>query len=59
MKNMIRSREAQEDEDIWSAIQYLDPDLADEGSNRAVIVTVLAVALLICAIWFSLRLRGL
>ena len=56
---MIRARQTERDEDIWSAIQYLDPDLADKVSNSAVIVAVLAIALLISAIWISLQLRGL
>jgi hypothetical protein len=56
---MIRSRDAEEDEEIWSAIQYLDPDLRDQRTNSTVIVVVLSVALLICAVWVSLRLRGL
>lgn len=56
---MIRSRESERDEDIWSAIQYLDPDLGDNGSNSAVTVTALSVVVLIFAIWVLLKLRGL
>ena len=56
---MIRSRETERDEDIWSAIQYLDPDLGDNGSNGAVSITVLTVALLIGVILILLHLRGL
>ena len=58
-KNVIRNRDAEEDVDIWSAIRYLDPDLPAKGSNWAVIVGLLAVALLLCATWFSLQLRAL
>jgi hypothetical protein len=56
---MIRSRETERNEDIWSAIQYLDPDCGDKGSNRAVIVTAISVVVLVFAVWVLLQLRGL
>ena len=55
---MIASRET-EDEDIWSAIQYLDPDLNVEGSNAAVSVAMLFAVLLVCTILLMLKMRGL
>lgn len=55
---MIRSRETERDEDIWSAIQYLDPDL-DNESNRAVSVTAISVVVLVFMIWILLQLRKL
>lgn len=56
---MIRSRETDEDEVIWSAIHYLDPDLEHKRSDSAVIFTLLYVAFLIGMILILLRLRGL
>ena len=57
-KKTIASRET-EDEDIWSAIQYLDPDLNVEGSNAAVTVAMLFAVLLVCTILLVLKVRGL
>lgn len=56
---MIRIRETERDEDIWSAIQYLDPDLGDNGSNRAVSVAAISVVVLVFTIWVLLQSRGL
>ena len=56
---MLRRRETEEDEEIWSAIHYLDPDLRDKRSDSAVAVTVVALALVIGMVLMLLNLRGL
>ena len=55
---MIRNRETDANEVIWSVIHYLDPDL-EKRSDSAVIFTVLSAALLIGTILILLKLRGL
>jgi heme/copper-type cytochrome/quinol oxidase subunit 4 len=46
-------------EEIWSAIRYLDPDERDKDreAKSATIIAVLAVLLTVCAVWVVLRLR--
>jgi hypothetical protein len=49
-------------EEVWSAIRYLDPDEYDKDiqAKSATIITVLALLLIVCAVWivFWLRVRG-
>ena len=48
-------------EEVWSAIRYLDPD--ERGKDReakfATIIAVLALLLMICAVWVVRWLRVL
>ena len=46
-------------EEIWSAIRYLDPDERDKDreAKSATIIAVLAVLLTVCNVWVVLRLR--
>jgi len=46
-------------EEIWSAIRYLDPDERDKDreAKSATIIAVLAVLLTVCAVWVVLWLR--
>jgi hypothetical protein len=50
-------------EEIWSAIRYLDSDeqAKQKESNRATTIAVLALLLIVCAVWgvLWLRVRGL
>lgn len=56
---MIRSKETAEDKYMWSAIQYLDPDLEHQRSDSAIIFTMLSAVFLIGTILILLKLRGL
>ena len=56
---MIRKRETEEDEDIWSAIQCPDPDLAHKRSNSVVALIALTLVLVIGAVLIILDLPGL
>ena len=46
-------------EEVWSAIRYLDPD--EQGSrsraDTSTIIAVLALLLIVCAVWVLLWLR--
>jgi hypothetical protein len=46
-------------EEIWSAIRYLDPDERDKDreAKSATIIAVLTVLLTVCAVWVVLWLR--
>jgi hypothetical protein len=46
-------------EEVWSAIRYLDPDERDKDreAKSATIIAVLAVLLTVCAVWVVLWLR--
>lgn len=46
-------------DEVWSAIRYLDPDKSakDRQATSATIITVLALLLIICAVWVVLWLR--
>lgn len=46
-------------DEVWSAIRYLDPDKCDQDrqATSATIITVLALLLIICAVWVVLWLR--
>ena len=48
-------------EEVWSAIRYLDPDERDKDreAKSATIIAVLALLLVICAVWVVLWLRVL
>ena len=48
-------------EQVWSAIRYLDPDERgkDREAKSATIIAVLALLLMICAVWVVLWLRVL
>ena len=46
-------------EEVWSAIRYLDPDgrNKDKEAKSATIIAVSALLLMICAVWVVLWLR--
>jgi hypothetical protein len=50
-------------EEVWSAIRYLDPDEVhkDRKAKTATIMAVLALSVTVCAVWVVLwlRVRGL
>jgi hypothetical protein len=50
-------------EEVWSAIRYLDPDERDKDrkAKSATITAVLALLLTVCTVWVILwlRIRGL
>jgi hypothetical protein len=52
-----------DEEQVWSAIRYLDSDeqAKQKESNRATTIAVLALLLIVCAVWgvLWLRVRGL
>jgi hypothetical protein len=56
-------REQVDQEEVWSAIRYLDPDEQDKDreAKSATIIAVLALLLTVCAVWVVLwlRMRGL
>ena len=61
---MLSDEPAMEDEqldqeEIWSAIRYLDPDERDKDreAKSATIIAVLTVLLTVCAVWVVLWLR--
>jgi len=51
------------DEEVWSAICYLDPDeqARVRESNVATVIAVLALLLIVCVVWVLiwLQVRGL
>jgi hypothetical protein len=56
-------RERVDQEEVWSAIRYLDPDERDKDreAKSATIIAVSALLLTVCAVWVVLwlRMRGL
>ena len=54
----MKDRVTDEEEDIWSAIKYLDPDEKHQDGNGAAIVISLTLALLACLIWVLSYFRG-
>ena len=56
---MKKDQMTDEDQEIWSAIRYLDPDEKQPGSSAAVMITLLAITLLIGFVLIELRLRAL
>jgi len=56
-------REQVDQEEVWSAIRYLDPDEQDKDreAKSATINAILALLLTVCAVWVVLwlRMRGL
>ncbi len=51
-----------DEEEVWSAIRYLDPDEQekDREANTATLIAVLALLLIVCSVWVLLwfRLKG-
>jgi hypothetical protein len=45
-----------DEEEIWSAIRYLDPD-AKKAMNRAEIIGILALLLMLGAVWALFHFR--
>jgi hypothetical protein len=56
-------REQVDQEEVWSAIRYLDPAerVKDREAKSAAIIAILALLLTVCAVWVVLwlRVRGL
>jgi hypothetical protein len=56
-------REQVDQEEVWSAIRYLDPDEQDKDreAKSTTIIAVLTLLLTVCAVWVVLwlRMRGL
>ena len=52
-----------DDEEVWSAICYLDPDepARRKESNVATVIAVLALLFMVCVVWalLWLQIRGL
>jgi hypothetical protein len=48
-----------DEEEIWSAIRYLDPDEKekDKEATRATIIAILAILLICSGVWVLLWLR--
>jgi hypothetical protein len=44
-------------EKIWSAIRYLDPDQTHSAGGTAIMVALLALVILVCAVWGLLWLK--
>ena len=54
--------EQMDQQEVWSAIRYLDPDERDQDrEQKTAILAVLALLLTVCAVWVVLwlRVRGL
>ena len=51
--------EAGQDPEIWAAIRDLDPDRSENESNVACVVTLVALAAVVCVVWLMIHLRGL
>ncbi|MBV9072489.1 MAG: hypothetical protein JOZ10_02560 [Acidobacteria bacterium] len=53
----------EQDEQIWAAITYLDPDLAldleDKRAKGFAMLALIATTLLICGLWIALRMKAL
>jgi hypothetical protein len=47
------------DPEIWAAIRDLDPDRSENESNVACVVTLVALAAVVCVVWLLIHLRGL
>ena len=45
-----------DNEEVWSAIRYLDPDERekDKEANTAAVIAILAILLIIGSVWFLL-----
>ena len=48
-----------QEQEIWAAIRYLDPDDKQKPAKSAASVSVLALALLICLVFVLLRVHAL
>ena len=47
------------DPEIWAAIRDLDPDRSKNESNLACVVTLIALAAVVCVVWLLIHLLGL
>jgi hypothetical protein len=47
------------DDEIWTAICYLDPEMTESGNNLAVTITLIAIFSICLACWIVFHLRGL
>jgi hypothetical protein len=47
------------DEEIWSAIRYLDPDEKHKDGNYAETIAILGIVLLLFTVWLLLHFRQL
>jgi len=47
------------DQEIWSAIRYLDPETTETEHNLAVTITLIAIFSICLACWIVFHLRGL
>ena len=49
-------REQVDQEEVWSAIRYLDPNerVKDREAKSATIIAILALLLTVCAVWVVL-----
>jgi hypothetical protein len=50
----MQDKMADQEQEIWSAIRYLDPDEKDSGADVAGIITVVAILLVILIVWVLL-----
>jgi len=52
-------KEEKVDEEVWSAIRYLDPDEQekDKETNLASVIATLAILIILGSVWFLLWLR--
>ena len=55
----VEDLESLPDKAIWFAIRYLDPELKQKTPETPAFVALISVIILVCAIVFSLYLRGL
>jgi len=47
------------DQELWSVIRYLDPELDRRANDFAVIIAILAIVSIVCVVYLSLHFRGL
>jgi hypothetical protein len=47
------------DDEVWSAIRYLDPEMKETRNNIAVTITLIAISSIFLACVVLLHLRGL
>ena len=51
--------ETASDDEIWTAICYLDPEKTETGPNLALTITLIAIFSICLACWIVFHLRGL
>ena len=58
-QNSLMEDEKIDKKEVWSAIRYLDPDerKKDKEANRASIIAILAVLLIVGSVWVLLWFR--